>query len=219
MYLKTAILLAIFAASYVLLVFVAQTWLQALPLAILLGLATAGIGFNVQHDGGHQAYSNHPWINKLMAMTLDVIGGSSYVWHWKHAVIHHTYVNITGHDADIDFGILGRLTPHQKRLKFHRWQHFYLWPLYGLFAIQWHLWGDFREFITGRIGGHRFPRPRGWELAIFLIGKAIFLTLARSSRCSGPTPGASKTPGRSIRRRPPWTSPGAAGWWPGSSAA
>jgi len=33
MYLKTAILLAIFAASYVLLVFVAQTWLQALPLA------------------------------------------------------------------------------------------------------------------------------------------------------------------------------------------
>ncbi len=178
MYLKTAILLAIFAASYVLLAFVAQTWLQALPLAILLGLATAGIGFNVQHDGGHQAYSNHPWINKLMAMTLDVIGGSSYVWHWKHAVIHHTYVNITGHDADIDFGILGRLTPHQKLLKFHRWQHFYLWPLYGLFAIRWHLLGDFQEFITGRIGGHRFPRPRGWELTIFLSGKAIFLTLA-----------------------------------------
>ena len=55
MYLKTAILLTAFAASYLLLVFVARTWWQALPLTILLGLATAAIGFNVQHDGGHQA--------------------------------------------------------------------------------------------------------------------------------------------------------------------
>ncbi len=178
MYLKTAILVAVFAASYVLLVCAAQTWGQALPLAILLGLAAAGIGFNVQHDGGHQAYSNHPWVNKLMAMTLDVIGGSSYVWRCKHAVFHHTYVNITGHDTDIDLGILGRLTPHQRWLKVHRWQHVYLWPLYGLLAIKWHLVTDFRNVITGRIGGRRFPRPRGWELAIFLAGKASFLALA-----------------------------------------
>ena len=131
MYVKTAILLAWFAASYVLLVFVARTWWQALPLAILLGLATAAIGFNIQHDGGHHAYSTARWVNKLMAMTLDLIGGSSYVWHWKHGVFHHTYVNITGHDTDIDLGSLGRLTPHQRRYAFHRWQHLYLWPLYG----------------------------------------------------------------------------------------
>jgi linoleoyl-CoA desaturase len=178
MYLKTAILLACFVASYLLLVFVASTWWQALPLAVLLGLATAGIGFNVQHDGGHQAYSDHPWVNKLMAMTLDVIGGSSYVWHWKHAVFHHTYVNITGHDSDIDLGILGRLTPHQKWFAFHRWQHLYLWPLYGLLSIKWHVGGDVRNVITGRIGGHRFPRPRGWDLLIFVAGKAVFLALA-----------------------------------------
>jgi hypothetical protein len=38
---------------------------------MLLGLAAAGIGFNIQHDGGHHAYSRHPWINTLMALTLD----------------------------------------------------------------------------------------------------------------------------------------------------
>ena len=178
MYLKTAILLVCLAASYVLLVFVAQTWWQALPLAILLGLSMAAIGFNIQHDGGHHAYSNYPRVNKLMAMTLDVIGGSSYRWHWKHVVFHHTYVNITRHDTDIDLGILGRLTPHQKRFTYHRWQHVYLWPLYGLMAIKWQLLDDFRDVITGRIGGHRFPRPKGWELAIFLGGKASCLTLA-----------------------------------------
>lgn len=178
MYLKTAILLACFAGSYLLLVFVAQAWWQALPLAIVLGLSTAGIGFNVQHDGGHQAYSNHAWINKLMAMMLDVMGGSSYVWRWKHAVIHHTYVNITGHDSDIDLGILGRLTPHQRRLPIHRWQHFYLWPLYGLMAIKWQFYDDFRDIISGRIGESRLPRPKGWELLLLLGGKATFFTLA-----------------------------------------
>jgi linoleoyl-CoA desaturase len=100
------------------------------------------------------------------------------VWRWKHAVIHHTYVNITGHDTDIDFGFMARMTPHQKRLKFHRWQHLYLWLLYGLFALRWHLLGDMREYLSGRINGQRFPRPRGRELAIFVGGKVIFVTLA-----------------------------------------
>jgi linoleoyl-CoA desaturase len=178
MYVKTAILLAAFTASYVLLVFAAQTSWQAVPLAVLLGLAIAAIGFNVQHDGGHQAYSAHAWINKLMAMTMDLIGGSSYVWHWKHNIFHHTYVNITDHDSDIDLGIFGRLSPHQRRYWFHRWQHLYLWPLYGLLTINWHLVDDFYNVITGRIGKLRFPRPRRWQLVLFLSGKALFFTLA-----------------------------------------
>ena len=161
MYVKTAIIVACAAAAYVLLVFVAQTWWQALPLAILLGLATAGIGFNIQHDGGHHAYSDSPWVNKLMAMTLDLIGGCSYLWHWKHAVFHHTYANLTGHDTDINLGLLGRLTPHQKRFRFHRWQHLYLWPLYGIMAIKWQLFDDFHDVLRGRIGEHRIPRPGG----------------------------------------------------------
>jgi linoleoyl-CoA desaturase len=178
MYVKTAILVGVLATSYLLLVLGAQTWWQALPLAMLLGLAAAGIGFNVQHDGGHQAYSSHRWVNTPMALTLDLIGGSSYVWNCKHAILHHTYVNITNHDADINLGLFARLTPSQRRFWFHRWQHVYLWPLYGLLAIKWHLLSDFRNVITGRIGGRQFSRPTGWHLAIFLVGKAIFLILA-----------------------------------------
>jgi len=174
MYLKMAILIACLAVSYVLLVFAAHAWWQSVPLAVLLGLTAAGIGFNVQHDGGHQAYSNHRLINKLMAMTLDLIGGSSYFWHWKHVVIHHTYVNVTGHDSDINLGFLGRLTPHQPRLAFHRWQHLYLWPFYGLVAVRWHLVDDFRRLIAGRIGSYRVGRPTGGDLVLLLAGKAIF---------------------------------------------
>ena len=46
--------------SYFLLVFCASEWWQAVPLAVSVGLALAGIGFSVQHDGGHNAYSERP---------------------------------------------------------------------------------------------------------------------------------------------------------------
>lgn len=178
MYVKTGIILTIFAGLYALLVFVVDAWWQALPLAILLALAVAAIGFNIEHDGSHQAYSDHAWINRMMAMTLDLVGASSYVWHWKHSVVHHTYVNITDHDADIDVAPFGRLTPHQKRFSFHRWQQFYLWPLYGLNVIKWHFYDDFRDVILGRVGPTRMPRPKRWELVGFIGGKALLVTLA-----------------------------------------
>ncbi|UBF28105.1 acyl-CoA desaturase [Kovacikia minuta CCNUW1] len=178
MYLKTAILSLSFVILYGLLVFFAQTWWQALPLSILLGLVAAGVGFNIQHDGGHQAYSHTPWVNKLAGMTLDLIGGSSYNWRWKHGLFHHTYVNVTGHDTDLDIGIFGRLTPHQQWFPFHRWQHYYLWLLYGLIALRWQLYDDFHDVLTGKIGERSYPRPQGWDLVIFLAGKIIFLILA-----------------------------------------
>ena len=178
MYLKTAIFLGAFAAAYVLLVFVAQTWWLAAPLTVLLGLVAAGIGFNVQHDGGHHAYSDRSWINQLMALTLDLLGGSSYIWARKHNSIHHTYANITGHDDDINIGFFGRLSPHQPRWAFHRYQHLYLWALYGLLPIKWQIWDDFRDVATGKIGTHRFARPKGWDLVTFVIGKTVFFALA-----------------------------------------
>ena len=178
MYLKTALILAGFVGSYILLVFYASTWWQGATLAVLLGFTMAQIGFNIQHDAGHQAYSDRRWINRTMAMTLDVVGGSSYIWRWKHAVFHHTYVNVCGHDSDIDLGILARLAPAQKRRFMHRWQHYYAWFLYGVTAIRWHFYGDFRDMVAGTIGERTFPRPRGWDLAGFIGGKLVFFTLA-----------------------------------------
>ena len=178
MYVKTLIIFCWFAVSYVLLVFFATEWWQALPLSISLGLAMAAIGFNIQHDGGHQAYSNHAWVNRLMALTLDLMGGSSYAWDRKHNSIHHTYANITGHDDDINIGFLGRLSPHQKRLKFHRLQHIYLWLLYGVMTVKWQVYDDFRDVIRGQIEGQPFVRPKGWSLFLFVAGKLVFCSLA-----------------------------------------
>ena len=178
MYLKTAIVLGWFATSYMLLVFFATAWWLAVLLAVSLALSMAAIGFNIQHDGSHGAYSERPSINKLMALTLDLLGGSSFGWACKHNIVHHTYANITGHDDDIEIGIFGRLSPHQRWLSFHRWQHIYLWVLYGFVAIKWQLYDDFRDVVIGRFGGHRHPRPKGWDLLAFIGGKVLFFSLA-----------------------------------------
>lgn len=177
-YFKAAVILLVFISSYLLLVFLAEKWWQALPLAVLLGLATTGIGFNLMHDGGHGAFSRYRFINRLMARSLDMIGGSSYLWHWKHGVIHHSNPNITGHDTDISLGKLARFTPHQPWYAHQRWQHWYIWPLYGLMAIKWHLYDDFRALLTGRIGAQKIPRPRNKDLAILVGCKAVFFSLA-----------------------------------------
>lgn len=178
MYFKTATVLAWFAAAYLLLLLVATSWWAIVPLAAVLGVSIAAIGFNIQHDGGHKAYSERPWINKIMALTLDLMGGSSYLWNWKHNSIHHTYTNINGEDDDIAVGFLGRLSPQQPRYKFHRLQGIYLWLLYGFLALKWHLFDDFYNIATGHIGGHKIPRPKGKDLMVFIGGKVIFFSLA-----------------------------------------
>jgi linoleoyl-CoA desaturase len=178
MYLKTAIILTTFVTSYVLLVFASSTWWQAFPLAVVLAFATAAIGFNIMHDASHHAYSNKGWVNRLAVKSLDLIGGSSYLWHWKHVVFHHTYTNIYNYDTDIDLGELGRLTPHHKRLHIHEFQHWYMWFLYGALVIKWNLFDDFRVAIRGRIGEHRYRPLRGGELATFIVGKVLFFMIA-----------------------------------------
>jgi linoleoyl-CoA desaturase len=178
MYRKTAIILATFATAYLLLVFAAQAWWQAVPLAIVLGLSVVAIGFNVMHDASHQAFSDRLWLNRLMARSLDVVGGSSHFWRWKHVVFHHTFVNVVGYDTDINLAGLGRLTPHHPRAWIHRWQHCYVWLLYGAMVIKWHLYDDFRLCATGRMGEHLVQRPQGRQLAVFVAGKVIFIVLA-----------------------------------------
>jgi linoleoyl-CoA desaturase len=173
MYLKSAIILGTYILTYSLLVFVVQSMWLAVPLAVLLALSTAMIGFCIQHDGNHLAYSNRPWINKLASLTLDMIGASSYLWRYQHVVIHHTGPNVSGYDIDIDLGIIARVAPAQKHRWFHRWQHCYLWFLYGLSAMRWHLYADVRDMIKGRMSDHDVPRPRGWDIVVFVGGKLL----------------------------------------------
>ena len=178
MYLKSAFMLAWLAASWVGLVFVAETWWQGALLVLSLGLALAGVAFNVTHDANHGSYSPHRRLNRAMSWSMDLIGASSYIWRIKHNTAHHTFTNISGADSDIDSMPFARLAPDQPWRPIHRFQHLYMWLLYGLFAIKWHTVGDVGYLREGRIGDVPVRWPRGAELAGFWIFKAVFVAWA-----------------------------------------
>lgn len=174
---KTLTIYAWWITCYALLVFGGLPIWAFIPVVIAMGLAGAGIGFSVMHDAGHRAYVSNNKLNRAIFYSLDFLGGSSYLWHFKHNQLHHSYANIEGHDDDIDMGALGRLAPEQKHLFFHRFQHFYVWLLYSFLSIKWVLFDDFAVVAKGRIGKTRIPRPRGRDLVGFIVGKLVFATV------------------------------------------
>lgn len=175
MYLKTAFILTWFAGSWTLLVFFATAWWQAVLLAMSLGLSIAAIGMGVQHDANHGGYSRHAWVNRALGFTLDVMGVCSFIWRQKHNVIHHTYTNVEGIDFDLDFGVIARLTPEQARRPWHRYQHYYLWFLYGFLLPKWVFYDDFVILRSRRAGPHKLPRMSAWEVALFFGWKVFFV--------------------------------------------
>ena len=109
----------------------------SLSLCALLGLIISAIGFNIMHDGAHGSFSKYKWVNNMAAISLNLLGGSHFMWNMKHNVIHHAYNNIDGLDDDIDIKPWMRMSTTQPKYLMHRYQHIYFWFLYALLYILW----------------------------------------------------------------------------------
>lgn len=177
LYHKTLTLCGIALAIYLVLIFgSAPVWLNILLCAVL-GLTFAAIGFNVMHDGAHGSYSSKKWVNELMSYSLNVLGGSSYLWKVKHNVMHHAYTNIEGHDDDIDIKPFIRTNVHQKRYWFHRYQHIYSFILYLSTYLLWIAVLDFRKYFTGKVSERKFAKMSMSEHIGFWVSKIAYTLL------------------------------------------
>jgi len=174
--LKAAFILAMLAVSYVALVFWASSLWQVVLCAFFVSQAIVLIGFNIMHDAGHGAFSRFGWLNRAMARSLDLIGGSIDVWRVKHHVLHHTFTNINAFDDDLDVGMLMRLHPSQPWRAWHRYQAFYAFPLYSLLSMHWVL-SDLVEFFSGRIGRQGNTVTTQGKTALFVAFKLNFFVL------------------------------------------
>ncbi|MFA7380566.1 MAG: acyl-CoA desaturase [Bacteroidia bacterium] len=152
LYSKTITLAVLTLAMYIILVFFTPGVLLSVLMCVLLGFTLAGIGFNVMHDGAHGSYSNNKTVNELMAISLNFMGGSSYMWKIKHNLIHHSYTNIEGMDDDIDIKPFFRVNVQQPKYWFHKFQHVYWVILYGITYFLWVFWMDFEKYFKRRIG-------------------------------------------------------------------
>lgn len=149
---KAFILVILFIASYIYLVFFTPSAVPAILLSILLGILSAAIGFNVMHDGSHGSFSKYNGLNKTAALTAEILGASHFMWNVKHNIIHHAYTNIDGVDDDIDIKPFLRMASTQKYYRFHRFQHLYFWLFYSFLHLYWIFLSDYRKYFSKKIG-------------------------------------------------------------------
>lgn len=170
---KTAVLVPLGVIIYLtLILFHPVIWLAVL-LCAALGLVLSFIGFNVMHDGAHSAYSNNKTINEIMGLTMNVMGGSDYMWKVKHNIVHHTYTNIAGEDEDIDQVPILRLSPEQKWRWYHHYQYIYAPVIYLFSSLSWVLFNDYQKYFTRKIEHTKIPPMKLKDKFIFWVSKVM----------------------------------------------
>lgn len=177
LYFKTAVLMLSAVLSYTILVFMSPPLWLSIVLCAIFGLNLALIGFNVMHDGAHGSYSKKSWVNTIMAYSLNVMGGSTFLWKQKHNVNHHSFTNIAGHDDDIDIRPLMRTNEQQQRLWIHRFQHIYWIFLYGFSYWSFVFGKNFSEYFKGKIGEVKLKKFSIREHLIFWLSKSVYLCI------------------------------------------
>ncbi len=147
MVVKTVTLISLYLLSYLsILMLPWNAWLL-LPFAILMGITKAGIGMTVMHDALHGSYSKNAFVNKMMGNSIYMLGANAFVWKVQHNVLHHTYTNIHGMDEDINTKVVIRLSQQAPLRSFHRFQHIYVFFLYGFMTLHL-LTNDFFKLIN-----------------------------------------------------------------------
>jgi len=149
MWVKTAVMLLLYFAPYVIMVTRLGAWNLwfFLSLWLLMGFGMSGIGTSIMHDASHGSYAADGRINKLISYILEIIGGYTANWKIQHNILHHTYTNISGLDEDIDTMGLLRLSPNQPLRWYHRYQHLYAWFFYMIMTLYWMTAKDFVQAI------------------------------------------------------------------------
>jgi linoleoyl-CoA desaturase len=153
LYSKAIILIATLVGSYITLLFYTPPIGIAIALCVIMGVATAGIGFNIMHDGSHGSFSKNKFLNKMAAYTLNMLGGNASIWNIKHNVVHHSFTNVDGVDADIDANPFLRMCRTQKYRSFHRFQHIYVVFFYSFMYFFWMFYLDYKRYFKGDVGG------------------------------------------------------------------
>ncbi|MEO5892811.1 MAG: acyl-CoA desaturase [Ferruginibacter sp.] len=177
LHVKAIFFFAAYIGLYVHLVyFTPATWL-AIVECVLLGGFTAAIGFNVMHDGGHGSFSSSKSMNKIAAVSVNLLGASSIMWNQKHNIIHHTYTNIDGIDDDIEAKPYLRMCTTQKRYWMHRFQHYYVWFLYTLLHLIWIFLTDYQKYFKKRIGSVPIKKLSVREHIGFWAAKVVYIII------------------------------------------
>jgi linoleoyl-CoA desaturase len=177
LYIKSLTLGPAAVGLYLLLIHVHLSLIPGILISGLLGFILASIGFNVMHDACHGSYSTKSWVNDLMGLSLNLLGGNAFIWKFKHNIIHHTYTNIDGLDDDIAKSPAMRSCESQKWVGIHRYQHIYVVFLYAISSFLWVSLMDFNKYFKGKVHNTVLQKMDLTEHIIFWLSKLLYVVL------------------------------------------
>jgi linoleoyl-CoA desaturase len=178
MYLKTVIILSIYLVPFILILKTSISPWTALVFAVIMGIGEAGVGMSIMHDGVHHAYSSKKWVNNLASSTMFLLGSNIFNWKIQHNIKHHTFTNIFNYDPDISNLKIIRLSQFGPLKKYHRYQHFYAFPLYGLMTFS-RLFGEIGvllEYNRKGITKEQHVNPT-WQLVKLIAIKIAYFAV------------------------------------------
>ena len=176
MYAKSAIIISLWCLAYAVFAFGGLLHFGfALIGAVVLSFFTLCMEMAVMHDASHNGVSRHRWINRLLDVTLIVIGACPIIWYYKHVKAHHFNTNVPGHDHDIEAGSLFRFHREAKWHPWHRFQHLYALTLYAGLAFKWILFDDVYDGAINAYGVPKNQRRVMWTQII--VSKICHFTL------------------------------------------
>ncbi len=178
LYLKGIFFVASIIYCYIQLVFFTpESLFFNILLCVFAGFTLAFIGFNVMHDACHGSFSEHKKINEAFSYSMNLLGSCAYIWKVKHNLVHHSFTNIDGIDADIIQTKLLRFAPSQQKRAIHRYQHLYGLFLYGVSYITWIFFNDFEKYFKQKVHVTPIARFDAKQKAIFWLSKLYFLAV------------------------------------------
>ena len=178
MYLKSVVILGVYLVPFILLLTTPMSAWAALGLAVIMGIGEAGVGMSIMHDGVHHAYSSKKWVNNLASSTMFLLGSNIFNWKIQHNIKHHTFTNIFNYDPDITNTQIIRLCQYGPLKNYHRYQHFYAFPLYGLmtFARLFGEIGVLLEYNRKGITKEQNVDPT-WQLVKLIAIKIVYFAI------------------------------------------
>lgn len=179
---------------------VTTSWWIKVPAAIIFGCFQALPLLHTMHDCSHTSFGpNEKWWSFFGRLTMDWLAGACLTsWHNQHIIGHHVYTNVVGADPDLPLvleGDIRRVSKLQKWASVYKFQHIYLFVLYGLLGLKFRV-QDVTETLYKQTNGPlRVNLPAGetekqivsksfwfiWRIVVplfvFKIGVVEFLTL------------------------------------------
>jgi linoleoyl-CoA desaturase len=181
---KTVMIFGAFFTSYFLIVTNHFTGVALFFALVFMHFSLFLTTIGVAHDATHYSYFKSRRANEAMWIIFDLLGVNSHFWVKTHVHSHHHAPNVALFDSAIDSLSIVRFHPKTKYHRVARYQHLYMFAIYGLATLYQCYVAELvslkQNFIGFRHGSRRSRAniAKIYFFKLFMAGYSFILPLA-----------------------------------------